>query len=711
MAGLPNPASCLSLGAAVVSIDDKINSYFTQVGDLASLATPAARILEESVGWLMPQTGDVLLLATAFFLLAGVRTFLNRAKRRQVGDVHPAKRSRAPLSPPSQDDVPIVPGGELSHALRVSRKALVSVGIFSAFSNLLMLTGAMFMLLVYDRVLTSGSVPTLVGLAVLVGMLFSIQAVLDFARSRILLRVGGAIDEAMSPRLFHLVTRMPLLTGTREAGLRSIRDLDAIRSFLSGPGIIALFDMPWLPFYLGVIYLFHPLLGIVATIGAVIILLMACLAEILSRKPSKQATAEAQRRASIADASQRNAEVVAAMGMSAALSSRFVAASRDHAVERMHASDASGGVGSISKSFRLMLQSAMIGVGAYLAIIGEASAGIIIAGSIISGRALAPVDQAISQWKGFVYARQGWRRLTDALAALPADTKRLTLPAPRNRLELEGVTVLAPGGQRVLVRDIVFAMSSGSALGIIGSSGSGKSSLVRALVGAWRPAAGRIKLDGADLDQWPEGALGRHIGYLPQDVELFEGTIAENIGRFDPNATAEKIIEAASAAGVHEMVLNFRDGYQTQIGEDGAKLSAGQRQRIALARALYGNPFLVVLDEPNANLDTDGDQSLMAAIGHVRERGGVVIIVSHRPSALAAVNLVMIMQNSRSVAFGERDEVLGNFYPTLNVGAPPAPRIRRPERSKFRIVAADKTGALTIAEDTADADAPEAETT
>lgn len=671
--------------------------------DIAWVTTRAGETFRQVSELLAGHAGDpeshVLALLVVLLALGLLVRMVTRRKRsasqgRRSTDNDPAS------TPPKC-------GEELAHALRASRTALVGVAVFSAFANILMLTGAMFMLLVYDRVLTSRSVPTLVGLAVLVGILYAVQALLEFARSRVLVRVGASMDEALGPRLFQLVARMPLVTGSREAGLQAVRDMDAIRSFLSGPGIVALFDMPWLPFYLGVIYLFHPVLGLVATAGALVILVMAVTAELLSRRPARAAAGEAQRRASIAEASQRNAEVLLSMGMTAALSRRFLAASRDHALERMRASDVSGGLGSFSKTFRLLLQSAMIGIGAYLAINGEASAGIIIAGSIIAGRALAPVDQAIGQWKNIVYARQGWHRLSDALADFPVERQRLRLPPPRNRLDLQGVCVAEPGGPRLLVRDVGFCLTAGQGVGIIGPSGSGKTTLARALVGAWKPVAGRIRLDGADLDQWPEGEIGPHLGYLPQDVELFEGTIAENIARFDSGASPEKIITAAKAAGVHELILNYRDGYETQIGEGGARLSAGQRQRIGLARALYGDPFMVVLDEPNANLDTEGDKSLMGGVEQVRQRGGIVVLVSHRPSALACIDHVMIMQDGRIVAFGKRDETLEKFYPALNVGGTPRKRIREPERASLRIVRGDTAASSNVA---ADAKVPEVET-
>lgn len=537
-------------------------------------------------------------------------------------------------------------------------------------SNVLMLTGPLFMLEIYDRVLPSRSVPTLVGLGVLASGLFLALAFLDLIRGRILVRIGTSLDEALSERVYDSLVRMSLKLGSRIDGGQPLRDLDNIRSFLSGFGAISLFDLPWIPIYLGICFLFHPLLGWTALVGAIILIGLTVVTEFLMRSPSIAAARFASARAGMAEASRRNAEALLAMGMLGRTARRWNDVNRNYLATQEQASDVSSGFGSVSRVMRMVLQSAVIGVGAYLVIYQEATAGIIIAGSILAARALAPVDLAIAHWKGFVAARQSWHRLKDLLDLLPARAAPMALQAPAKSLAVEHAVAVPPGGQRPVVQDINFTLQSGNALGIIGPSGSGKSSLARLLVGVWTPAAGKIRLDGAALDQWTPDALGRHIGYLPQDVELLAGTVAENIGRFDPEAEPDKIIAAAKAAGVHELIVGLPEGYETEVGEQGAALSAGQAQRVALARALYGDPFLVVLDEPNSNLDADGDQALTRAIFGVRARGGIVVVIAHRPSAIAAVDLLLTMQQGRAQVFGPKDEVLAKVLQRDNAPRP-----------------------------------------
>lgn len=559
----------------------------------------------------------------------------------------------------------ISPGTELRTALAGCRTAFISVFVFGALSNILMLTGAIYMLEVYDRVLPSRNIATLLALSILAAMLFTIQGVLDAIRSRLLVRVGAVLDASVNSRVLQAMVRLPQKPDQRNDGLQPMRDLDAVRGFLGGPGPSALMDMPWLPFYLAIIYVFHPLLGVAATVGTIVLVGLTLLTEIRSRKEVRGAIQESQRRSVVAESARRNAEAVLGMGMSRRLAERYAHASDALITRQNRVSDISGGLGSMARMLRIMLQSTMLGLGAWLVIEGQVSAGIIIAGSILVGRALAPVDQAIAQWKSFVAAREGWKRLKETLTRIPPEPNRLPLPAPRQKLSLEAVNVAEPGGQRVLVRDVSLELAAGSGLAVIGPSGSGKSTLARAMVGAWSVAAGRVRLDGAALDQWPSELAGRHLGYLPQDVELFAGTVAENISRLEVTPDPNAVVAAAMAAGCHDMILNLRDGYQTQIGEAGAVLSAGQRQRIALARALYGDPFLVVLDEPNAHLDNDGDKALQVAIHGVRERGGIAVVISHRPNALDAVDHVLLMTDGRPVAFGPRDPVLAKFFPTL----------------------------------------------
>ena len=561
---------------------------------------------------------------------------------------------------------------ELKAALTSCRGAFIGVGLFSGLSNVLMLTGSFFMLEIYDRVLPSHSVPTLVGLALLAGGLFAAQGVLDLIRGRLQVRIGASLDEALSARVYNAIVRLPLKTGNRSDGNQPLRDLDAIRSFLSGLGPTALFDMPWMGLYVGIIFVFHPILGFTALGGAIILVILTILTEVLIREPTKVANRASMSCNGLAESSRRNAEVLMAMGMAGRMENRWSEANRSCMASQQRVSDVAGGLGSLSKVLRMMLQSAMLGIGAYLVIHQEATAGIIIAASILSARALAPVDLAIANWRGFVAARQGWQRLNKLLDLLPVQTVPMQLPVPRNKLSVEGVSVVPPGDTRVVVQDVSLDLRSGQGVGVLGPSASGKSSLARMLVGAWQPVRGKIRLDGASLDQWSSEALGRHVGYLPQDVELFAGTAAQNIARFDPDADPKAILGAAQAAGVHDLIVNLRDGYETQIGEQGSALSAGQQQRIALARALYGDPFLVVLDEPNSNLDAEGEAALTQAILGVRARGGIVVVIAHRPSAIAGVDQLLVLAQGRAQAFGPKDEVLSKLVRP----APPVPPLK-----------------------------------
>ncbi len=553
---------------------------------------------------------------------------------------------------------PLVRRSELGDALRACRSAFVGVGVMSCIINLLYLTGSIFMLEVYDRVLPSRSVPTLVGLIVLASGLYIGQGILDLIRGRILGRIGTSLDEALNARVFDTVVRLPLIVGGRNEGLQPLRDLDNVRAFLGSMGPGAFFDLPWLPFYLAICFAFHVLIGLTALVGAIILVSLTLVTEVMSRQPAREAMGLAARRNDLAAASRRNAEVLVAMGMAGRLTQRWGDANEKYLAGNQRASDVAGGLGAIAKVLRMMLQSAVLAVGAYLVIHQEATAGIIIAGSILSARALAPVDLTIAHWKGFVAARQSWHRLNRLLDEMPARPVPTLLQNPTSRLSVEGLGIAAPGDQKVIVQDVTFALTAGNGLGIIGPSGSGKSSLVRALVGVWQPFRGKVRLDGAALDQWSSDVLGRHIGYLPQDVELFGGTVAQNISRFDPEAKSDVIIAAAKEAGVHDMIIKMRDGYNTQVGEQGAALSAGQAQRVALARALYGDPFLIVLDEPNSNLDTEGDEALTRAVRGARERSAIVVVVAHRPIGIEGVDQILVLKDGRMQAFGPKEQVL-----------------------------------------------------
>ncbi|UVK41709.1 type I secretion system permease/ATPase [Mesorhizobium sp. AR10] len=558
---------------------------------------------------------------------------------------------------PSSPDQKRTNRSELREALVSFRGAYIATAGFSGLINVLMLSGSLFMLQVYDRVLPSRSVPTLVALIILVTVLYLFQGVLEAVRARVLTRIGAGIDELISSRVFNCVVRLPLRTRDRGEGLQAMRDLDQVSAFLSGAGPAALFDLPWMPLYVVICFLFHPWIGVAALIGALLLIALTVLTDRLVRGPTKAMSGFGTRRSAIAQSSVRNAEVLAAMGMADRLASRWNRANSDFREAQERASDLTSGFGAVSRILRMMLQSMVLALGAYLVIYQQATPGIIIASSILTSRALAPIELAIAHWKSFLNAQQSWRRLGDLFAALPVAQAGMELPAPTAELAVESISVVAPGDRRLVVQDVEFSLRAGSGVGVIGPSGSGKSSLARALVGVWPVTRGKIRLDGAALEQWPTHLLGRHIGYLPQDVELFAGTVGQNISRFDDDASPETIIAAARAAGVHEMILRLPEGYRTDIGESGAALSAGQRQRVALARALFGDPFLVVLDEPNSNLDAAGDQALTQAIEGIKARGGIVIVVAHRPSALAALDHLLVLGGGRQQAFGLKSEI------------------------------------------------------
>jgi PrtD family type I secretion system ABC transporter len=547
---------------------------------------------------------------------------------------------------------------EIASALGACRGAFLWIGVFSAFINILALSGSLFMMEVYDRVIPSGSLPTLAGLFTLVAILYFFQGLLDLMRTRLLTRIGASLDQSLGSRVFDAVLGLQLRAPRIGESSQPLRDLDIIRSFLSSSGPGAFFDLPWLPFYLGICFIFHPLLGLAVLCGAVFLVFLTLLTEIMSRLPTRETARYSVSRNRMIEMSRRNAEALVAMGMAGRVRQRFEETSRRHIHAQQATSDTSGGFGGLSKVFRMLLQSAVLAVGAYLVIGQEATSGVIIAGSILSARALAPIDLVISNWKGFSASRQAKVRLDKLLTLIPETRDPMPLPAPQFAFSVQGVAATPPEAQKVVVQDINFMLKPGNGLGIIGPSASGKSSLARLLVGIWSPQRGTIKLDGAPLSQWSSEALGAHIGYLPQAVELLEGTVAENIARFDPAATPDAIITAAKAAFVHDMVLSLPQGYDTLIGEQGESLSAGQRQRLALARALFGNPFLVVLDEPNSNLDAEGEEALTQAMLGVRSRNGIVIVIAHRPSALGAVDMVLAMAGGRQQAFGPKDEVL-----------------------------------------------------
>ncbi|PDS71387.1 type I secretion system permease/ATPase [Rhizobium sp. L43] len=548
------------------------------------------------------------------------------------------------------------------------KKAFVGIGATSALVNILTLTGSFFMLQVYDRVIPGHSLPTLVGLGIIAATLYVFQGILELVRSMLLVRVGLSVDERFGETVYDSLILFPSRMQVPGDGLQSVRDLDSVRGFLSGPGPTALFDIPWMPLYLGLCFLFHVWIGIAALTGALILVGLTIVAEQKSRQPAKEAAKIASERTALAEATRRNSETVLAMGFGHLLGKKWSEINRRYLSNHLRATNVTGTLGTLSKILRMMLQSAVLAVGALLVIRQEASGGIMIASSILVSRALAPVELAISQWKGFAAARDSWSRLLKLAELMPTDEREVSLPKPVSAVKAENLHLAAPGSKVSIIRSISFELVAGEAVGVIGPSASGKSSLARGLVGVWPPIAGTVRLDGASLSQWDPRALGKHIGYLPQDVSLFGGSIAENIARFDPDAASDKIIAAAKAAGVYDMIVQFPEGFETKIGEQGSALSGGQRQRVALARALYGEPFLIVLDEPNSNLDAEGEAALSRAILSVRARGGIVVVVAHRPSALVAVDKVLVLANGQMQAFGPKDEVLKN---TTQPAAPP----------------------------------------
>ncbi|MCU0954702.1 MAG: type I secretion system permease/ATPase [Hyphomicrobium sp.] len=581
----------------------------------------------------------------------------------------------------------------LRQAIRHNGATLFAVAVFSGVINLLALTGAFYMLQVYDRVLPSGSLATLVGLTILLCALYFINGVLDVVRVRLMARVGVRIDNEMRDRVFAALQAVPLRGRPMLDGLQPVRDLDQIRNFLSGMGPAAVFDLPWIPLYLGIIFILHPLLGVFATASALLLIFVTALTEWRTQRPVQSASRSGGRRMAFAEDVRRNAEAVHALGMHQRMQQRWEKMNSTHVADQLRASDAAAGLGSASKVLRLFLQSGILGLGAWLVIEGQLSAGAIIASSIVMSRALAPIETAIAHWRGFVSARQARDRLDDLFngLALHRTGSRVQLPEPRHSLMVSGLFIAPPGTTRNILQNVSFSLRSGDGLGIIGPSGAGKSTLARAIAGIWQPDVfgGTVRLDGAAIDQWDDDDLGRHLGYLPQNVALMPGTVAENIARFDPAASSEAVIAAAQAAGAHDMIVQLPAGYETPIEDAGQGLSAGQAQRVALARALYGDPFLVVLDEPNSNLDEAGELALTRAIAGIRARGGIVVAIAHRPSALAAVDKVLVLAKGSVVAFGPKAEVLKQvLQPPAGPEPPPAaPNVATALPPGLRIVA------------------------
>lgn len=544
-------------------------------------------------------------------------------------------------------------------ALRARMRDFRLVGVFSATINLLTLTGSFYMLQVYDRVLASRSVETLVALSLVAFVAFALQGALDSIRLKMLSRIGAQFDDDLSSLCFRASNLLPLRGGQAQQAVQPVRDLDQVRGFLAGAGPAAIFDLPFMPIFVVGCFILHPWLGWLAVGGGIVIIVLALTTEARLRDPVRRLGGTSAVRQHLADSARRNCETVEAMGAHGALDSRWRRLNQEHIHVTLRSSDVNASLGAFAKIFRTILQSAILGTGAYLVINQEVSGGAMIAASIMTARALAPIETALANWKGFVAARAAYARLRMSLS-IAVEREVVELRAPKSKLSVEGLTIVRSDGDPILV-NATFELKAGDALGVIGPSGCGKSSLARAIVGVLAPAKGVVRLDRAALAQWDRERLGRHVGYLPQDLGLIDGTVADVISRFQAEGSSDLIIDAATAAGAHEMILALPHGYDTRVGEGGILLSGGQRQRIGLSRALYGNPFLVVLDEPNSNLDAVGDAALTEAIENVRRRRGIAVVVTHRPSGLAAVNKVALLQDAEIKLFGPRDEVLAGL--------------------------------------------------
>ncbi|OUS33509.1 protease/lipase ABC transporter permease/ATP-binding protein [Rhodobacterales bacterium 56_14_T64] len=546
---------------------------------------------------------------------------------------------------------------ELRAIRRRSRKLYWAVGIFSFFANMLMLTGPLYMMQVYDRVLGSRSEQTLVALSLLVLFLYGMMGLLDYSRGRIMARVGARFQAALDRRVFDAMIRRSAVAPDPVAQT-GLSDLESVQRLIASPVLMAAFDLPWTPIFLAGIALFHPWLGLLAIVGGTILVCIALLNQVFSRAPQLQASIASHRAGMMSEEIRSEAEMIQSMGMRGAAFGRWKVAREAALVESIAANDVGGSFTTLTKTLRLFLQSAMLGLGAYLVLQGEVSPGAMIAGSILMGRALAPIELALGQWVLVQRAKKGWDSLSELLTKVPEEEERIALPKPKARLEMQAVTVVPPGEKTPQLRNVSFKIEPGQALGVIGPSGSGKSTLARALTGVWRAAAGTVRLDGAALEQYAPDVLGQHIGYLPQRVQLFEGTIAQNIARLADMPDSEKVVAAAKKAAAHEMIIKLPDGYDTRISAGGGRLSGGQMQRIALARALYDDPVIVILDEPNSNLDNEGSVALNAAIKQLKSEGKSVLIMAHRPAAIQECDLLLVVDQGNQTAFGPKDQVL-----------------------------------------------------
>jgi len=554
----------------------------------------------------------------------------------------------------------IVRENSLKTALKACKGSFLSVGFFSFFVNALMLVPSFYMLQVYGRVVTSGSIPTLVMLTLIMTILMGTMGSLEWVRSRIMVRLSTRLDVLLSRDVYRASFKKALDSGGMDASAQPLNDLTGLRQFLTGNGLFAFFDTPWLPVYIGVMFLFHPWYGWFAIGCAIVLLMLAVVNEKLTGKAIADANKQNIAASLHTNKNLRNAEVIESMGMLETLMGRWGERQRQVLLLQSQASDKGGMVTSFSKTFRMLSQSLILGIGAYLAVKQEITPGLMIAGSILLGRALAPIDLMIGSWKGFISARSQYARLNEILDEQQAEPQRMSLPAPEGHVLVENLIVSAPGSKTPILKNISFAVPAGSVVGVIGPSASGKSTLARALLGVWAPQHGVVRLDGADINNWDKRELGPYVGYLPQDIELFEGSISENIARFR-EVEPDKVIQAAKTAGVHEMILQLPEGYDTVIGSDGVNLSGGQRQRVGLARAIYGSPRLIILDEPNSNLDEVGERALAMAIQQLKASGATVFIITHRTSILAQLDRLLVMSNGAIGLYGPRDKVMAEL--------------------------------------------------
>ncbi|MFL6966358.1 type I secretion system permease/ATPase [Pseudomonas alvandae] len=552
------------------------------------------------------------------------------------------------------------PESSLKKALKACRESFISVGFFSFFINALMLVPTFYMLQVYGRVITSGSLTTLAMLTLIMTALVITLGSLEWIRSRIMVRVSTRLDVLLSRQVYRASFKRALDSGGMDASAQSLNDLTGLRQFLSGNGLFAFFDAPWLPIYIAVMFLFHPWFGWVATGSALLLLALAVLNERLTGPALAQANKEHIGATLHTTKNLRNAEVIESMGMLETLMDRWGRRQRNVLLLQSLASDRGAIISTLSRTFRLLVQSLVLGLGAYLAVDHQVGAGLVFAGSILLGRALAPIDLIIGSWKGFIAARSQYGRLNDVLDKLQAQPERMSLPAPQGHVQVENLVVAAPGSRTPIIKNISFSAPAGCTVGIIGPSAAGKSTLARALIGVWPPQHGVVRLDGADISAWDKQELGPYIGYLPQDIELFEGTVGENIARF-AEVDSAKVILAAMTAGVHEMILLLPDGYDTVIGSEGIMLSAGQRQRIGLARALYGNPRLIILDEPNSNLDDVGDRALAGAVQQLKQTGATLFVITHRTNIVSQLDRLMVLNAGVISIYGPREHVLAEL--------------------------------------------------